>query len=77
MAKACPRYPFGALSEHAEVDAVRRYGEDRERDTLTRRAFEAECDAELLYLALEAERAQRRQLERQIAELSLVGGVTC
>ena len=27
MAKACPRYPFGALSEHAEVDAVRRYGE--------------------------------------------------
>lgn len=56
MPEACPRYPFGALSEHAEIDAVRRYGEDRERDTLLRRLDEAERDAELLYVALEEER---------------------
>ena len=41
----------------------------------------AERDAELLYAALEAERAQRLKLERLLAEQasspSLVGGVTC
>lgn len=57
----CPRYPFGSLSEHAEVDAVRRHGEDRERDALRRRLDDSERDAELLYVALEHERARGRE----------------